>query len=346
MSELGRLPPSQRTFDQRRANVQSHVFTKSPLVRLLSACLLTLLVGCASGPPARQPYRIAQDAHGGGNALAIAPDSRLGASGGWSGNVRLWRLEDGSRIGGWNTGHGDLFGLLFLDTEHLLTTGHDGEVRVWRLDGTLQRSFTAGAAISSFRAFSDRSRILLGHADGWVSLWQVDGERLGAWPLSDERITAVALTTEPGWFAAADSAANVWRWRAGHAPVELESPPTYPRSLVFVPGSARLLGSGWFTLFVWPDGDAALTPMPTAHRGIINHLEISPDGAYLASISRQTDSSVLLLDPHSGETLQSFRKHDLCGQRVVLSPDGRRMMSNSDDASVRFYALPSAVTER
>jgi WD40 repeat protein len=307
---------------------------------LLSFHCLAVLTGCVSGPTEQEPYRIAEGAHSGGNALAIDPHSRLGASGGWSGNVRLWHLPSGSPAGYWRSGHGDLSGLLFLDSGHLLTTGYDGEVRVWSLDGRLQRSFRAGQAVSSFRASPDRSSILLGHDDGTVSFWQVDGARLGVWQMSDDRITAVAMATDRSWFAAADSAAKVWRWQTGHAPVELASPPTYPRSLVFTPGNATLIGSGWFKLFSWQAGGTGLTVLPTEHDGIINHLEMSADGSYLASISRQTDSAVLLLDPASGETLSAFRKHELCGQRVTVSPDGRTMMSNSDDSSVRFYSLP------
>ncbi len=84
--------------------------------------------------------------------------------------------------------------------------------------------------------------------------------------------------------------------------------------------------------------------IPTAHRGIVNHLEFIGDGSYVASISRQTDSAILLLDPNTGETLVGYKKHELCGQHLALSPDGRYMISNSDDASVRFYALPEIPT--
>jgi len=100
-----------------------------------------------------------------------------------------------------------------------------------------------------------------------------------------------------------------------------------------------LVGSGWFDLFSWPAGRADLAVIPTAHRGIINHLQFAMDGSYVATISRQTDSAVMLLDPNTGETLAAFRKHALCGQRIALSPDGRTMVTNSDDSSVRFYSL-------
>ena len=122
--------------------------------------------------------------------------------------------------------------------------------------------------------------------------------------------------------------------------VRLHSAPSYQRALVFEPGSDDLLGSGWFKLYRWAADGMAPQPIATDHRGIINDLQFSRDGSYLATISRQTDSAVLLLDPRSGRTLHAFRKHALCGQRVAVAPDGQLLLSTSDDASVRFYRLP------
>ena len=62
-------------------------------------------------------------------------------------------------------------------------------------------------------------------------------------------------------------------------------------------------------------------------------------GDELATISRQTDRSVYLLDPKSGEVIRKFRQHELCGAAVAVSGDGRYLGTTSDDASVRIYDL-------
>ncbi len=313
---------------------------------MLSAVMVLLAVSACSTPKDLiQPYSIVENAHSGGNALAIHPGSQVGASGGWSGRVRLWRLADASPIGGWLTGHGDLHGLLFLDDDRLLTAGYDGNVRVWSLDGSLVRIDETGAPITSFRASRDRTVIMLGHNDGRVSLWKAGGERIASWQLTNRRITAVAVSDDLQRLASADSSGRVWRWERSDDPTELDSTPSYMRSLLFMGGGETLIGSGWFHLFSWDGADAAFTKLPTDHHGIINQLEAPSDGSYVASISRQTDSAILLLNPDSGQTLRAFRKHDLCGQRIVLSPDSKTMMSNSDDASVRFYRLPELEAE-
>lgn len=311
-------------------------------VLALFGCLILLVMGCAPSQTRLEPVRIAEDAHSGGNALAISADGRLAASGGWAGRIRLWRLPDGEPLSTWRTSHGDLSGLMFLpEAGGLLSTGRDGVVRIWDLAGRLQSQFAVGSAVTSFYPGGDGNTVLLGHLDGRVTRWTAAGRRLGRWELSGSSVTAVAVNRSSTHFAAGDDDERVWRWRNGGDPGRLESPATHVRSLTFDPLDGRLLGSGWFDLFSWPVDGVDLEVIPTAHRGIVNHLEFGGDGRYVASISRQTDSAVLLLDPKTGETLSSFKKHALCGQRVALSPDGRSMVSNSDDASVRFYRLPS-----
>jgi len=299
--------------------------------------------GCVSDGGLLEPIGIADGAYSGGNALDVSADSRLAASGDWAGRIRLWRLPEGNPVGGWQTAHGDLPGLMFLsDGRQLLSAGHDGVIRIWTLGGRLISAHDTGSSVSSFYPAPDRSSVVLGHADGSVSHWSTGGKRLGAWKISDRRISAVATDASMTQYAAGDTGRRVWRWHKDGHPERLQSPPSYARSLVFNPSDGELFGSGWSNLFVWQTGRAQLRLLPTAHNGIVNHLQFSADGGYLASISRQTDSSVMLLDPRTGETLAAFRKHELCGQHVALSPDGRSMVSNSDDASVRFYLLPTS----
>ena len=82
-----------------------------------------------------------------------------------------------------------------------------------------------------------------------------------------------------------------------------------------------------------------LTTLPTEHDGIINSIQYSANGRYLASISSKTDSSVYFLDPMNGQVLRRFQRHDLCGSWVALSPDEKYLATTSDDATVRIWRL-------
>jgi hypothetical protein len=311
--------------------------------KLVVALLGLLLAGCVAGPPREAPTRIVADAQSGGSALDISPDSRRAASGGWAGQVRIFSLPEGNPVRGWTAHETQVTGLMFLaDGRRLVSTGWDGRIRLWDLRGQPLADRRTDAPITAFAPAGDRSGFLVGRVDGHVEWWSIAGRRLGAWRPSPRPVSAVALNETTGDLAAGDTSGRVWRWAEDIAPVPLPSPPSYVRSLVFDPRNGDLLGSGWFQLFRWPRDGGRLDQIPTDHRGIVNHLQFGPKAGYLASISRQTDSSVLLLDPDSGRTLRAFAPHALCGQRVAISPDGRTLVSNSDDASVRFYRLDLA----
>lgn len=120
--------------------------------------------------------------------------------------------------------------------------------------------------------------------------------------------------------------------------VSLPLPPTVARTLVFSADGGELYGAGWFKLFRWEIAARRLTVLPTEHRGVINALFLQPNGS-LASISRQTDSAVLSIDPGNGKTLKRMQAHQLCGADIAASRDGRFLATTSDDASVRIWDM-------
>lgn len=315
-------------------------------IRALAAgllCSLSLLLGACQSTPERPPAFIIENGHSGGSVLATSPDSRWVASGGWSGWVRLWALEDGTPQTAWRAHADSVNGILFVgDGARVLTAGYDGRMALWTAGGRLIRDWQTGSPVTAFAAASGADRIATGHADGSISLWFTDGRRLETWPkVHSGYVRAVALDSGGGRIASAGSDGQVSFWAAGGMPRRLSAPPSDARTLVFAPENGSLLGAGWFELFRWSLTDGGLQRIATEHRGIINDLELLPDGR-LASISRQTDSSVLLLDPLSGKTLERLQRHDLCGVAVAPSPDGRFLATTSDDATVRIWPLDPA----
>lgn len=290
--------------------------------------------------PERPADVVIPSAHSGGSALTTSPDSRLVASGGWSGRIRLWKLPDGSPAGGWRA-HGDsVNGIVFIgDGSRLMSAGYDGRMVIWDLAGRRLQDWDTGSPVTVLEARRDRKRLATGHADGSVRLWDVEGRLLAAWPqVHRGRVRTVALSDRGDAIASAGTDRRAYWWQYDGLPQRLDDPPSDARTLLFSRDGDLLRGAGWFRLFRWELPEGRLSTLATEHAGIINDLEYLPDGR-LASISRQTDSAVLLLDAASGRTLQRLQRHELCGVAVSPSPDGRFLSTTSDDASVRIWQL-------
>lgn len=305
------------------------------------------LGGCASRPsiPANV---VLQNAHNNGYVLAFDDRSETLASGGSGGHIRLWRLPDGKALTGWKAHSDSLQGLKFLDHDReLLSADYDDTLALWRRDGTLLKRIATPSPITSMAADETSGIIVTGHRDGHVRLWRLaDFSLMNDLPLHHGAVRAVAYQAATRQLASSGTDGRVYYWRLGETPRLLPPPPTDAYDLAFAPDGKTLMGSGWFRLFRWRPADGSLQILRTAHHGIVKSISFSRDGRTLASIGRQTDSAVYLLDARTGAVLKRFQPHELCGSYVLFSPDGRYLASTSDDASIHIWDLRHPLPER
>ena len=298
-----------------------------------------LLAGCASQP--RQiPHLVIPDAHGGGKGLAISPDSSKLASAGWNGRIRVWSLPGGEGGYGWQAHRGEVTTLVFLGGDRLLSAGYDGGLTEWTTAGEKIRSVDTGSSVLAMAVDRSRYRVLTGHEDGSVRLWSLPAFKpLKTLGVHKGSIRAVAFAPAGDLFASAGTEGQVKLWDPGGGEENLPRPGSDARTLVFTSDGKQLFGAGWFDLYRWNLDRRELTTLDTDHRGIINSIVFDSTESYLASISRITDSSVLMLDPQSGETVRRFQSHKLCGGSIAMAPNGRVMATTADDASVMIWML-------
>lgn len=314
---------------------------KAVLYSLLILAILLPLGGCGEHHFNTKPaYRVMQDAHSGGSAVAINSASNRLVSGGWAGKLKIWILPEGKLLKQWKAHKGSVNGIAFIDHDKsIITAGYDGRVVVWDLSGNKRYEWNSGSAIRKFALMSE-GRLVTGHVNGKIRLWNLaDGKKLKEQQLKGADITAVAVDKPGNRIALSDQSGRAALWNLKNdALTPMDSSPSYSRSLAFSPDEKSIYGSGWFKLFRWSAIDGKITVLPTEHTGIINDIQFTPSGK-LATISRQTDSSVLVLDPKNGTTLSAMGKHDLCGGYVAVAPNGCFIATNSDDSSVRIWKL-------
>ncbi len=315
----------------------------------ITLALVPLIVAGCSGqevkpePPMKQ---LSNAGASGGSALAINHKSDRLASGGWSGKLKVWNLPKGETQRIWQAHDKSVAGVAYgRDDQYVVSAGLEGEIAVWQPDGRLIKRWESGSPITAFVMAPSRSEVITGHQDGWVRHWRVrDHALLAERRVQKQEIRSLSVSLDGNEIAVADQGAHMSLWQPEKNLVKhFGRTPSYSRSLAFSPDGKSVYGSGWFNVYRWNRADGKLDILPTDHRGIINSIHFTPAGE-LASISRQTDSSVLVLDPKDGKTLAAYEKHELCGGKLAVSPDGCFLATNSDDATVRVWALQNGCT--
>lgn len=301
-------------------------------------CFLLSAQGCTvfsagSELPVAQYDRV----HSGAEALNFDPTSGLLASGGWEGEVALWRPAQPKPLLRFRAHNSFVQGVAFAQ-EMLVTASYDGWLKAWDRAGAPLVQQDTGTPIDKMVVVGDR--VVTAHHDGVLRFWRLphlapDGEAA----LHDGPVSALAGHAPSGRIASGGSDGRVFLLSGKAPPLRLDAPPTDARSLTFAPDGARLYGGGWFRLFRWDLVNGGLAVMNTAHWGVISSIEFAPGERAVASISRINDSSVLFLDPESGETLRTLRRHPVCGTTLALSPDGRYLANTGDDGIIRMFDL-------
>lgn len=308
--------------------------------------LATLSCGCTVWQKgAIAPIVKVEGVHRGAEALAFDPNSELLASGGWDGKVALWQTDQTEPIRIWQAHKGWIHGLAFFENL-IVTGGFDGNLRSWRPNGTQVRGADARSSITRLIAHNDK--VVTGHDDGFVRIWDRDSLVLQhEHRPHQDWVTALAANAATGQIASGAQDGNVYLLAAGDKPQRLMRPPRTIFSLSFGLDGQTLFAGGWFDLYRWDlaaQSAAQVAPeaISTPHWGNIISIQYLPSRDGIATISRTNDSSVLFLDPNSGQITQHFERQSICGGALSVSPDEQLMATTGDDGIVRIWDFHSA----
>ncbi|WP_287130909.1 caspase family protein [Candidatus Cyanaurora vandensis] len=271
------------------------------------------------------------------SGVSFSRDGTL-ATASWDKTIRLWR-PDGRLLR--EIGQGAAVSSLCFsgDGKTLAAGDAQGRIRLWNLDGTLQRTLQGHRENIWGLSFSpDGKQLVSAGKDQTLRLWTRDGKLLKILTGHRAQVMGVRFSQDGRWIASAswDRTIRLWR-RDGTLVKVLQGHREGVWQVAFSPDSQTLASaSSDNTLRLWDLTGRKAPQIFVGHDGSVEGVEFSPDGLTLASSSY--DKTIRLWS-RDGTLLSVLRGHNSLVTSLSFAPRGNLLASGSNDTTVRLWNL-------
>lgn len=306
------------------------------------------------------------------SAAAFAADDRpLLALGMPDGRIELWHdpedaCSDGALCwllaGSAQLDQTAAMGLVFSPDASTLVSVHQGDVvQLWQITGCIAQAgcdvlpanrlegYTL--PVESIALTSGGTRLVSGHSDGKVRVWQTAGspeqwELVTGWPAHTGATLDVALSPDEQVLASIgdDNTIRLWRladrtllWTVkGHA---------WPMTSVAFSADGSLVATASCdkTVKLWRRENGALLGV-LAHPDCVRSMDWSADGQVL--VTGAEDGAVRIWQVPGGEIIHTLEGHEGAVWSVALSADQQHIVSGGEDRTVRIWSVAQAASEQ
>ncbi len=280
------------------------------------------------------------------HSVAFSLDGTL-AAGLDNGQVELWEVETGERIG--TLRHANWGGVTVTfspDGTRLASGSLEQVIKVWdietrRVAGTWEVARDSDSYWDIPVAFSpDGSRLLSGFQDGTVRLWDVATQtEVVTLEGHTDRVATVSFSPDGSLLVSAggwdDPTVRLWDAATQAQVATLRGHTSEIRSVAFSSPDGNTLASGSAdrTVRLWNVATQTEVATLQEHRGAVHSVTFSRDGATL--ISGSADGRVLLRDLETGN-VAGLSGHERLSS-MAFSRDGATLASGTADGTVRLW---------
>lgn len=296
--------------------------------------------------------------YAGGNALSLLLRLKDSLSGCDFSKMPIWQAHlQGIQLQDVNFAYCDVRKSTFSETfgailavafspegERLAAVGTDGKIRVWSVYGGEPVVVLEGHPDWVWTvAWSADGRLLAtGGSDLTVRLWDArTGECLSVLRGHGDRLRCVRLSADGRLVASGsiDRMVRLWEVHTGRCLLTLEGHAGPVWGVVFGGGEGRVAScSEDQTIRIWDTKTGECLRTLNAGRRVWS-MEFSPDGATMATASEE---QVGLWDASTGQFRGSLEGHARHVRSLAFSPNGRLLVSGSEDQTVRVWDLERA----
>lgn len=266
----------------------------------------------------------------GARAAVFSPDGLLAV--GRYGEVRFFTVPDGAQVLSIQASSG-VDSLAFSPDGQLLAGGGNGEVLIWRRNGTLAQRLTGNFGRVDTIAFSTDGQRLASANYNETRIWQLrDGNFVlsrglrGAERLFFVDSQRVVLSGSTGTIvlnAETGIEEKVYN-QAHHGGVS-----------VFLSEDISVTLHRAYGIFFWRRSDGQLVDYLPGHRGIVNAVAFSPNGELIATASSDRTMRCWRAIDGTQEKVVTGHTNDVTA--VAFSPNGQLIATGSRDRTLRLW---------
>jgi WD40 repeat protein len=301
-----------------------------------------MLSSCRAWEPSLKPSVRVEDAHAASSKrVAFSRSNTYLASAGYQGKIKIWSVPELRPLLTFSEHRDTPLGITWLDDRIMVSGDVDGRMFRWdTTSGKILQHRTMPAGFTALVFLPVLNRIVSGHRDGVVRSYDADTLKSLDEYNAGAKILSVAAAHRQHLIAISCNNRRVILLDHHLETVRhFTPPPVNAAEIAFSPDDDQLAGGGWYKLFFWETSTGRIKVVKSDHWGIAFSIDYTPDGSYLATIGRMTDSEIYLVDPQTGDFRHHLKRHELCGAALRVSFDGNYLATGSDDASIRLYDL-------
>ncbi|OHT14192.1 Transcriptional repressor tup11-related protein [Tritrichomonas foetus] len=244
------------------------------------------------------------------------------------------------------------------DSQQIFCGGEDGQVRVFKLEGSLVHQFQASVGeVFQVQISHDGSYFATATGDGTLSLFSMTNyQKIASMPRNpseNQVATSLAISHDDRLIAVgySDNVVIIWDKKTGMKVCEQACHNNGVYSVKFLPEYNRLVSASLDnSVKIWnivknEDGTITLDlwKVLDGHTNFVLSLATDPNDIWLLSGSKDLTARLSYIE--TGEMIYSIKAHSNSVITVAFSPKGDTFCTGSGDQSVKIWSLSPEETE-